>query len=445
LDSLTEPDFSLAVLIDVGDDSNIHPINKIDPGARLAKLALAKDIRQNIDYSSPLFREAVVEGSQIRVIFDHAESGLYVGTKNFVDPVVEVAGQLENFEIAGSDKIFISAEAVIDRDTVLVSSPSIANPVYVRYCYTSAPVGGNKLYNNADLPASPFTSYKTYEMDVLSGSGDVVGVEPGTVHAITADAAEAGSVFDRWIGPAGVVGDVNAASTNVTMPEHDVYLLASYRPVGDSSYTVAVASGSGDGSSQAGSWINIKADAPGPNQIFDRWTGDTAGLVNVNAAETTFRMPANNVTLTASYRTIDSVGDGMPDSWRAEHFGGDGTTASATSSATADPDEDGADNYEEYVSGTDPNDSNAVFKFEDFWMNASSAGFIFKTSTGRRYQILSSPDLGTDSWIPIIQTIVGDGLTKSILVETSGNASEFFRAESTVDPTATPMGLRASQ
>jgi hypothetical protein len=445
LDSLTEPDFSLAVLIDVGDDSDIHPINKIDPGARLAKLALAKDMGLNIDYSGPLFHETVVEGNQIRVIYDHAENGLYVGTKSFVDPVVAVAGPLQNFEIAGTDKNFVPADAVIDGDTVLVSSPSVTNPVYVRYCYTSAPAGGNKLYNAADLPASPFTSYKTYEIDVLSGSGDVEGVEPGTVHAITADTAEGGFVFDRWIGPAGVVGDVNAASTNVTMPEHDVYLLASYRPVGDSVYTLAVTSGSGDGTSQAGSLINIKADEPGPNQVFDRWTGDTAGLINVTAADTTFRMPASNVALTATYRTVDSVGDGIPDSWRAEHFGGDGTTATSKSMATVDADKDGADNFEEYVSGTDPNDPKSVFKIEDFWMNGSTAEFIFKTSTGRRYQILSSPQLSPGSWTPIIQTIVGDGLTKFISVETGGNSREFFRLGSAVDPYPIPMGLSSSQ
>ena len=445
LDSLTEPDFSLAVLIDVGDDSDIHPINKIDPGARLAKLALAKDIRQNIDYSSPLFREAVVEGNQIRIIFDHAESGLYVGTKNFVDPVVEVAGPLQNFEIAGSDKIFVSADAVIDGDTVLVSSPSVANPLYVRYCYTSAPVGGNKLYNKGDLPASPFNTYKTYELDVLAGSGDVVGVETGTVHNITADAAETGFVFDRWIGPAGVVQDVNAASTNVTMPEHDVYLFASYRPVGDSIYTVTVTGGSGDGSSQAGSIINIKADAPASNQIFDQWTGDTAGLININAPETTFRMPAGNVTLTATYRTIDSAGGGIPDSWRAEHFGGDGTTSSAQSLASADPDGDGATNFEEYQSGTDPNDTHSTFKIENFGLNGSTAEFSLKTSIGRRYQVLSCPELSTNNWTPVVQTIVGDGLIKSIFVAITGNPKEFFLAEGRVDARGTSMGLSVSQ
>lgn len=443
--SRTEPNFNLAVLIDVGDDGNIHPINKLDPGARLAKLALAKDIRQNIDYSGPLFHEAVVEGNHIRVIFDHAESGLYVGTKSFVDPVVEVAGPLQNFEIAGSDKNFISADAVIDGDTVVVSSPSVTNPVYVRYGYSSAPTGGNKLYNRADLPASPFNTYRTYELDVLSGSGDVVGVEPATVHAITADAPDAGFVFDRWIGPAGVAQDVNAASTDVTMPEHDVYIFASYRPLGASTYTVAVVDGSGDGDAQAGSIINIKADAPGPNQTFEQWTGDTAGLINSHAAETTFRMPTNHVTLTATYRAIDSVGDGIPDRWRAEHFGGDGTTNSSLSLATADPDEDRADNYEEYQSGTDPNDSGSVFTIDYAGVNGSVVGLRFKANTGRRYQIQSSPDFHPASWTPVVRTIVGDGLTKSMSVEASGNPTEFIRGGSAVDAYDTPPGLSSDR
>ena len=308
LNSLSESNFNMAVLIDVGNDRDIHPTNKMDPGARMAKLALANDFGQTIDYSGPLFREAIIEGNQIRVKFDHLAGGLYVGTKNFAEPVAEVAGPLQNFEIAGSDHKFVAADAVIDGDTVLVSSAAVADPVHVRYCYASAPNGANKLYNRADLPASPFSTHQTYELDVLSGSGDVVAVEPGTVHSISADAAEAGFVFDRWIGPAGIIEDVNASSTNVTMPVHDVYIFASYRPSGDGTFSVAVTGGSGAGSSQAGSVINIKADAPGANQVFERWVGDATGLINASAPETTFRMPASNVALTATFRAMDSVG-----------------------------------------------------------------------------------------------------------------------------------------
>ncbi len=75
-----------------------------------------------------------------------------VGTKNGEDPVVETTADLENFEIAGSNKVFVGATATIDADTVLVSSPSISEPLYVRYCYANAPVGGNKLYNRAGFP-----------------------------------------------------------------------------------------------------------------------------------------------------------------------------------------------------------------------------------------------------------------------------------------------------
>jgi len=62
---------------------------------------------------------------------------------------------LKHFAIAGEDKKWAWADAVIDGKTVVVSNPAVPKPVAVRYAYTMSGDDCN-LYNNEGLPASPF-------------------------------------------------------------------------------------------------------------------------------------------------------------------------------------------------------------------------------------------------------------------------------------------------
>ena len=413
-------------MIDIGNPTNIHPGNKWDLGRRLAQLTLAKDFHQNVVYCGPLFRGSIVEGAQIRIIFDYAENGLMAGWKVGTNPVVEISGPLQDFEIAGSDKNFVSAAAVIDRDTVIVSSPAVSAPVYVRYCYTQSPAGTNRLYNAAEFSASPFRTDKSYRLDVKSGSGTLASLTAGTTMSLTATTPASGKVFDRWIGAASEIANLNASSTTVTMPEHSLYLLASYRGTNAPAYTLAVNNGFGDGTSQPGSILNIEADAPPTGLFFDHWLGDTQAVVDVYASSTTLRMPTNDVTVTAVYRTADSVGDGVPDTWRASYFTGNGTTTNNQSAASADPDGDGMSNFREYQTGTSPVDGQSVLRLEGI-VFGSNAALNFQSTAGYRYRLETTETLTLPVWQPILYNITGDGMQKHIGLN-SGNASKrFFR------------------
>ena len=146
----------LAVIIDVGEAGNIHPKNKYDVGLRLALWALATHYGKQVVYSGPVCKSVKVEGNKIRLSFDHVGSGLMAGKKDGLKPAVEdKTGKLQRFSIAGEDKNFVWADAVIDGDTVVVSSPKVAKPVAVRYAFTMNPTGCN-FYNKEGLPASPF-------------------------------------------------------------------------------------------------------------------------------------------------------------------------------------------------------------------------------------------------------------------------------------------------
>lgn len=158
--TLTIPNTGMAVAIDladVGNPDDVHPKNKRDVGERLALWALAKDYgKKDLVYSGPLYKEMKIEGDKIRIAFDHVGSGLTVATKKGYDPMVkDPQGKLQRFAIAGEDKKWVWANAVIDGQTIVCSSPEVPKPVAVRYAFAQNPEGCN-LYNNEGLPASPF-------------------------------------------------------------------------------------------------------------------------------------------------------------------------------------------------------------------------------------------------------------------------------------------------
>ena len=143
--ALALPDTGQAVAIDIGDPVDIHPRNKQEVGRRLAMIAKAQVYGIPGDFSGPVFASAEKERNGMRVRFEHAVTGLIARDR-----------PLQSFEVAGADRIFRPARAVIDGDTVVVSSPEVRDPVAVRYAWSNAPVAN--LYNGAGLPAAPFRS-----------------------------------------------------------------------------------------------------------------------------------------------------------------------------------------------------------------------------------------------------------------------------------------------
>ena len=156
---LSIPRTGMACAIDIGDAADIHPKNKADVGERLALWAL-RDVhgRKDLVVSGPLLKEVVREDGRLRLRFDHTGGGLMAGRKEGRKPTVEEKGaKLRRFAVAGEDRKWHWAEAVIDGDTVVVSAAAVPAPVAVRYAYCSNPEGAN-LYNREGLPASPFRS-----------------------------------------------------------------------------------------------------------------------------------------------------------------------------------------------------------------------------------------------------------------------------------------------
>ncbi len=142
--TLSLPKTGMAVAIDIGDANDIHPRNKQDVGKRLALNALAIAYGKKVVSSGPIYERMKREGNAIRLYFKHVDGGL---TTPNGEP-------LKGFAIAGADRKFVWADARIEGNTVVVSSPQVPEPVAVRYAWADNPVCN--LYNRAGLPASPF-------------------------------------------------------------------------------------------------------------------------------------------------------------------------------------------------------------------------------------------------------------------------------------------------
>jgi len=134
----------MVVTTDVGNETNIHPIDKQTVGYRLSLIARANTYNENkLVFSGPIYNHMKADKKQIQLFFDYAESGL-----------VQKGETLKEFEIAGEDKVFYPADAKIKGKTVVVSSSKVKNPVAVRFAWKAVP--DPNLFNAENLPASPF-------------------------------------------------------------------------------------------------------------------------------------------------------------------------------------------------------------------------------------------------------------------------------------------------
>ena len=132
-----------ALAIDIGNPHDIHPTNKQEVGHRLALVARALTYGEKLEYSGPAYREMTVMASRAQLWFDHVGGGLQAK-----------GGTLSGFWIAGADRKFVPAEAKIEGDSIIVTSPEVPEPMAVRYAWQDDPAV--TLYNRDGLPASSF-------------------------------------------------------------------------------------------------------------------------------------------------------------------------------------------------------------------------------------------------------------------------------------------------
>ncbi|MFV5697230.1 sialate O-acetylesterase [Flavobacterium sp. ZT3R17] len=144
--TLQLPNTGMAVTTDIGNAKDIHPTNKQDVGKRLAAIALHNAYGKKMIYSGPTYKSLEIKGNQIILTFDNIGSGLSTSDND---------GNLKGFEIAGADKIFYAAKAIIKDNKVIVSNEMVPNPIAIHYGWADDDTEIN-LFNKENFPASPF-------------------------------------------------------------------------------------------------------------------------------------------------------------------------------------------------------------------------------------------------------------------------------------------------
>ncbi|WP_428232414.1 sialate O-acetylesterase [Flavobacterium sp.] len=138
------PNSAMAVLMDVGEENNIHPMDKEKGGNRLAFQALARTYGiEGFEFESPKYKSMEIKDGSVTISFDDVTNGITSYDK-------EVTG----FELAGEDKVFYPAKTVVRRKSVVLTSDKVAKPVAVRYLWKD--FAKAELFSAGGLPVSSF-------------------------------------------------------------------------------------------------------------------------------------------------------------------------------------------------------------------------------------------------------------------------------------------------
>jgi sialate O-acetylesterase len=140
------PNTGMAVLMDIGEEHNIHPSNKRVGGERLAYIALAKTYGlKGFGYKAPVMKDIEVNKSILTVKFDNAPNG-----------ITSFGKEVTSFELAGADQVFYPALAKVESNSVVLFSANVSEPVAVRYAFKDFVNG--ELFSTEGIPVPSFRS-----------------------------------------------------------------------------------------------------------------------------------------------------------------------------------------------------------------------------------------------------------------------------------------------
>lgn len=154
-------------------------------------------------------------------------------------------------------------------------------------------------------------------------------------------------------------------------------------------------------------------DATTANTGSVTFTNTFAALIPAGRVITaTATDPQGNTSSLSAAVTVQgtsAVNDGIPDAWRAQYFGGNGTTTNSQSCATCDPDHDGMNNFQEFIAGTNPTNGSSALILTESNTNQLVGVTTFDSSSGVVYSLQYRNDFNIPGWSVLSDQIIGSG------------------------------------
>lgn len=140
---------------------------------------------------------------------------------------------------------------------------------------------------------------------------------------------------------------------------------------------------------------------------------------------------------------LDSDGDGLNDEWELFWFG------NLLQNPNTDKDGDGISDGLEYLSGSNPNDSNSRFRLDiQHGASGKEVSFVAQAAAGagyqsktRSYTLESTQDLGSPNWQPVPGqvNVLGAGQTVRYSVPEPSGITRFYRVAIQLNETGPPL------
>ncbi len=298
----------------------IHPWQKQPVADRFAATILGKFYGGNTSYDAPVYKSSTISGNTVRITMDNIGSGLKSGSGNT---------KLFGFTICGADHKFVNADARLEGNTIIVSSPFVTTPVAAAYGFNTFNTNAN-LYNSYNLPAVPFYTaeftnaiYLGDHDDWMSCDYNQVWRDNGIVTGNYVDTWKASNTtgstitFDRSVKYSGnsavkvVTTSGNRGASPVLKPsavtayrQHFTdykYISVMIKNGGTSAINVRLQIGSGNYATVSGSTASTITVAPGG---FIKCVFDISNLVNgsgnpVTGSQAATAFSQNNISIIA--------------------------------------------------------------------------------------------------------------------------------------------------
>ncbi len=161
-------------------------------------------------------------------------------------------------------------------------------------------------------------------------------------------------------------------------------------------------------------------------------------VLNTFLATSSFSANTDSMTLSITIGFEDQDDDGMPDDYENVN----GFNLNSSSDATLDADEDGQSNIEEFLSGTDPNNSTSLLQVVSFDLMTSNRVMVTWDSSSstvpvdREYALVAISKLAdfTTNTEVVATGILSQGNQTAIIIDTNTTASKRFYSIKLIKP-----------